>query len=42
VAPKRGERVFVLFGLRPDLVGWAACHEGRPRDDLLPRVRHLR
>jgi hypothetical protein len=42
VAPKRGERVFVLFGLRPDLVGWAACREGRPRDDLLPRVRHLR
>ena len=39
--PARGERVFVLFGLRPDLVGWAACHVGRPRDDLLPRVRHL-
>jgi len=42
VAPKRAERVFVLFGLRPDLVGWAACREGRPRDDLLPRVRHFR
>ena len=42
VAPKRAERVFVLFGLRPDLVGWAACHEGQPRDDLLRRVRHLR
>jgi hypothetical protein len=39
--PTRPERVFVLFGLRPDLVGWAACHEGRPRDDLLPRVRPL-
>ena len=38
----RDERVFVLFGRRPDLVGWAARHEGRPRDDLLPRVRHLR
>jgi len=42
VARRRAERVFVLFGLRPDLVGWAACHEGRPRYDLLPRVRHLR
>lgn len=41
-ARRRADRVFVLFGLRPDLVGWAACHEGRPRDDLLPRVRHLR
>jgi hypothetical protein len=41
-APRRNERVFVLFGLRPDLVGWAACHEGRPRDDVLPRVRHFR
>ncbi len=41
-APARAEQVFVLFGPRPDLVGWAACHEGRPRDDLLPRVRHLR
>lgn len=40
--PRRPERVFVLFGLRPDLVGWAACNEGRPRDDLLPRVRPLR
>ena len=42
VAPRRAERVFVLFDLRPDLVGWAACHECRPRDDLLPRVRPLR
>jgi hypothetical protein len=41
-ASSRAERVFVLFGLRPDLVGWAACYAGRPRDDLLPRVRHLR
>lgn len=35
------ERVFVLFGARPDLVGWAACHQGRPRADLLPRVRRM-
>ena len=40
--PRRPERVYVLFGRRPDLVGWAACAEGRPRDDLLVRVRHLR
>ncbi|HWH37342.1 MAG TPA: RES family NAD+ phosphorylase [Candidatus Limnocylindrales bacterium] len=38
---RRPESVIVLFGRRPDLVGWAACHEGRPRPDLLPRVRHL-
>jgi hypothetical protein len=39
--PFRVERVFVLFGPRPDLVGWAACQVGRPRADLLPRVRPL-
>jgi len=39
--PRRRERVFVLFGPRPNLVGWAACTTGRPRDDLLPRVRPL-
>lgn len=39
--PRRSERVYALFGRRPDLVGWAACAEGRPRDDLLRRVRHL-
>lgn len=40
-APPRDERVIVLFGCRPQLVGWAACAEGRPRDDLLRRVRPL-
>ncbi|NJD28632.1 MAG: RES domain-containing protein [Chloroflexi bacterium] len=40
--PARDERVFVLFGPRPDLIAWAACAEGRPREDLLPRVRRLR
>jgi hypothetical protein len=40
--PARDEGVVVLFGRRPDLVGWAACGEGRPRDDLLARVRHFR
>jgi RES domain len=40
--PVRHERAFVLFGARPDLVAWCACAEGRPRADLLARVRHLR
>lgn len=39
--PRRGERVFVLFGPRPELVGWAACASGRPRPDLLVRIRHF-
>ena len=33
--------VIVLFGPRPDLVGWPATIEGRPSPDLLPRVRHF-
>lgn len=40
--PPRRERTIVLFGTRPDLVGWCACAAGRPRADLLPRVRHFR
>lgn len=40
--PDRDGQTIVLFGRRPDLVGWAAAAEGRPRDDLLPVVRHLR
>ena len=32
----------VLFGERPDLVGWKACEEGRPGDELLEHVRALR
>ena len=39
--PPRAERVFVLFGPRPDLVGWAACASGRPRPDLVARVRQF-
>ena len=38
--PDRDGKVIVLFGLRPDPVGWAATIEGRPGDDLLERVRH--
>lgn len=39
-APRDGQ-VIVLFGRRADLTGWAAAAEGRPRADLLPRVRHF-
>ncbi len=38
---RRGESVVALFGRRPDLIGWAACDRGRPRADLLGRVRRL-
>ena len=41
-APPRTERTFVLFGPRPELTGWCVCVEGRPRPDLLSRVRRLR
>jgi hypothetical protein len=40
--PRREESVIVLFGPRPDLVGWVACFEGRPRPELIGRVRQLR
>ena len=39
--PARNAKVFVLFGSRPDLVGWAATVEGRPSKELLARVRHF-
>jgi hypothetical protein len=40
-ARRRPETVIVLFGRRPDLVGWAACAVGAPRADLLARVRPI-
>jgi len=40
-AEPRPERTFVLFGRRPALVGWSACAGGRPRPDLLERVRRF-
>lgn len=39
--PLMHERVIVLFGPQPHLVGWAACSVGRPRSDLIDRVRYL-
>ena len=38
---RRDGRVIVLFGARPELVGWEAVYEGRPSEKLLPRVRRL-
>lgn len=40
--PTRDGRTIVLYGRRPDLVGWAATAEGRPREDLLPAVRQMK
>ena len=37
----RNGMVFVLFGPRPDLVGWAATVEGRPGEELLADVRQF-
>jgi RES domain-containing protein len=39
--PARDGEVFVLFGRRPDLVGWRVVADGHPSEDLLPRVRHF-
>ena len=38
--PARDGRVYMLFGHRPDLIGWRAAI-GRPAADLLPHVRHF-
>ena len=39
--PDRDGKVFVLFGRRPDLVGWAATLDGRPDPESLCKVRHF-
>jgi hypothetical protein len=39
--PSRDGDVYVLFGRRPDLVGWRTVDEGRPHQGLLSRVRYL-
>jgi len=40
-AADRDGEVFVLFGRRPDLVGWPVTLAGSPPEELLERVRHL-
>ena len=40
-AAKRDGTVIVVFGVAPDLVGWLAAFQARPRSDLLLRVRPL-
>lgn len=40
-AVPRDGHVIVLFGLRPDLIGWQVVERGRPAPDLLDRVRPL-
>ena len=39
-AEERSGDTIVLFGPRPDLVGWRAAFQGRPADDLLEAVRY--
>jgi hypothetical protein len=39
--PAREPKVIVLFGRRPDVVGWAVVEEGRPAGSLLGHVRPL-
>lgn len=40
-AEKRNGTVLAVFGARPDFVGWMCAFAGRPRADLLARVRHF-
>lgn len=39
--PYRSGKVFVLFGRRPDLIGWAAVRRGYPSEDLLLKVNYF-
>src|SRR5215510_2826312 len=39
--PLRDGLVIILFGPRPDLVGWPAAREGRPGEELLSRVHRF-
>ncbi len=39
--PLRDGQVIILFGHRPDLIGWPAAREGRPGEELLSRVHHF-
>lgn len=39
-SPRDGQTI-VLFGRRPEVVGWHAAFEGRPSGDILNKVRHF-
>ena len=39
--PERDARTIVLFGPRPELVGWEVVGRGHPEFHLLPKVRHF-
>jgi hypothetical protein len=39
--PERDGFILAIFGRRPDFVGWSAAFAGRPRPDLLTRLRPL-
>jgi hypothetical protein len=39
--PPRDGEVLVLFGRRPDLIGWCACYRGRPNPRILSKIRHF-
>lgn len=40
-APARNGTVIVLFGPRPDLMGWCVVDQGRPAPEVLEQVRPL-
>jgi hypothetical protein len=40
-ASDREGRTVVLFGARPELVGWEVVGRGHPEAHLLPKVRHF-
>ena len=40
-APEREASTIVLFGPRPELVGWEVVGRGNPDPHLLPKVRHF-
>jgi hypothetical protein len=40
-APTRDELTIVLYGARPDLVGWVSATLGQPDSALLDRVQYL-
>lgn len=39
--PARDGKVFVLFGPRPDLIGWLVVAEGCPSEEILSRVLYF-